>query len=124
MSSSNEMEPTGGLGDNTHQIPTFEIGEHVSAFWYDDFGKLDWYLAIVDGPTQNNKTPLSYMKQSKKTKAEWVFPEDAEIRETSLEQIICGKINVKYFCSIRVRCIIPEESVQLIDAALKQRIPE
>ena len=37
------------------------------------------------------------MKQSKKTKSEQVFPEDAEVRETLLEQIIFTKVNVSIF---------------------------
>ena len=63
------------------------------------------------------------MKTTRKTKSEWVFPEDAEIRETSLEQIILSKISVNYFCSIRVRCIIPDDTVSKIDAALKEKMP-
>ena len=62
------------------------------------------------------------MKQSKKTKPEWVFPVDAEVRETSLEQIIFTKVNVNYFCSVRVRCIIPDETVNLIDAVLTKKM--
>ena len=109
--------------DNSDQTVSLDIGEHVSAFWCDDFGKLEWFLAIVDGPTENNKVSLSYMKKSRKTKSEWVFPEDSEIRETSLEQIILSKISVNYFCSIRVRCIIPDDTVSKIDAALKEKMP-
>ena len=107
---------------DTEQVQTLEIGEHVAAFWYDDFAKLDWFLAIVDGQIKDTKVALSYMKQSKKTKPEWVFPEDAEVRETSLEQIIFTKVNVNYFCSVRVRCIIPDETVNLIDAVLTQKM--
>ena len=46
---------------DTGQVQTLEI-EHVAVFWYDDFGKLDWFLAIVDGPIKDTKVALSYMK--------------------------------------------------------------
>ena len=63
---------------NSDQTVSLDIGDDVSAFWYDDFGKLDWFLAIVDWPIENNKVSLSYMNNSRKTKSEWVFPEDAQ----------------------------------------------
>ena len=103
-----------------------EIVEHIDFVMTDstshNLGVIEKVCEDLESDSVNNKVSLSYMKKSRKTKSEWVFPEDAEIRETSLEQIILSKISVNYFCSIRVRCIIPDDTDKQIDAALTRKM--
>lgn len=49
---------------------------------------------------------ISYLKRTDKVGIQWVFPEDAEVQQTSFEQIMASGFEVKYIQSaIRIRCV-------------------
>ena len=89
-----------------------DVGDHVTAFWSDDFGKYKWHLAIVEKVVSPDLFVLSYLKRVDSAGIDWVFPEEAELRETQMEQILEQKIQVRYFCSTRIRCRMTEDSVK------------
>ena len=50
---------------------------------------------------------ISYLKRTDKVGIQWVFPEDAEVQQTSFEQIMASGFEVKYIQSaIRIRCVV------------------
>ena len=50
---------------------------------------------------------ISYLKRTDKVGIQWVFPEDAEVQQTSFEQIMASGFEVKYIQSaIRNRCVV------------------
>ena len=88
----------------------YKIGENVAVFWMDE--TVQWFLGVVDSNVgANGNILISYLTRSDSTGCEWIFPEDAEIIETSPEQILARNIEVEYRCSIRVRCRILSHEV-------------
>ena len=50
---------------------------------------------------------ISYLKQTGKVGIQWVFPENAEVQQTSFEQIMASGFEVKYIQSaIRICCVV------------------
>ena len=50
---------------------------------------------------------ISYLKRTDQVGIQWVFPEDAEIQQTSFEQIMTSGFEVKYSQSaIKIRCVV------------------
>ena len=50
---------------------------------------------------------ISYLKLTDKVGIQWVFTEDAEVQQTSFEQIMASGFEVKYIQSaIRIRCVV------------------
>ena len=50
---------------------------------------------------------ISYLKWTGKVGIQWVFPEDAEVQQTSFEQIMASGFEVKYIQSaIRIPCVV------------------
>ena len=89
------------------------IGDHVAAFWINDFGKKECFLGIIEKQNSENKM-ISYLTKMGNNGRDWVFPEQ-EVRETDIEQLLSMKICVSYFCSTRIRCRIPQEVVNILD---------
>lgn len=93
---------------------SFEFGEHVACFWYDDNeSKYKWYLGVVDG-INGEKVKVSYMKRSDRKGLNWLFPEEAEINDTNTDQILMRHIQVKYTLTAMIRCVIPHNTLDLI----------
>ena len=103
------------ISTNPDTPNNIEIGEHVIAFWADDFGKYQWFLAIVDKIVTSELLLLSYLKRMDITGKDWVFPEESEVRETTLEQILDTKVVVTHYCSTRIRCRISREIIESLD---------
>ena len=47
-----------------------------------------WHLAIVENIVSSETVQLSYLKRMDSAGRDWVFPEEAEIQQTSMEQIL------------------------------------
>lgn len=107
------------ISTNRDTPDNIEIGEHVIAFWADDFGKYQWFLAIVDKIVTSELLLLSYLKRMDISGKDWVFPEESEVRETTLEQILETKVIVTYYCSTRIRCRISKEIIESFDEKLE-----
>ena len=65
---------------------------------------------------------LSYLKRMDSAGRDWVFPEDAEIQQTSVEQILDFKVAVRYYCSTRIRCRINNDTVNILDLKMENAI--
>ena len=83
-------------------------GEHVAAFWFaSDF---QWYLGVIDDINEGVLF-VSYMIRASDRNVDWVFPETAEVFETSFEQIMARRVPVEYQCSVRIRCTISSQEL-------------
>ena len=58
---------------------------------------------------------IPYM--TRQTGRNWVFPEEAEVQKTTLEQV-CRDMPVAYNHSIRIRCNISQDTEEKIDDEL------
>ena len=61
---------------------------------------------MVDSISETSMA-ISYMKQTDQVGCLWAIPEDAEIRETTDDQILHREIKVEYRCTSIIRCFIP-----------------
>ena len=66
-----------------------------------------------------NKIMVSYMRKSDKKGVRWLFPEEAEILETSLDQILQRNIPVSYSLTAMIRCEISKATLETIDKMFK-----
>ena len=74
----------------------FKHSETVAGVWHEDVGDhLEWHLGVVD-KIDDNRVYISYMKCSDKKGFNWLFPDEADIQLTSLNQIIARNIQVAY----------------------------
>ena len=56
---------------------------------------------------QGEYAEISYLKQTDKAGVHWVFPEEAELQQTSFEQILASGFEVNYIQSAtRICCVI------------------
>ena len=69
-------------------------GEHIIAFWIKG-NDIKWYLRIVDR-VKIDKVVVSYMTRADSAGRSWVFPEKADINDTSFDQMIATKVQVHY----------------------------
>ena len=60
---------------------------------------------------------VTYFSRKDKAGSQWTFPEESDIQETKLEQIITKVEQVAYHCTVRIRCVI---SKQLADDVTKK----
>ena len=101
--------------------PTYRIGDHIAAFWVNDFGVSEWFLGIIENIISPNILLVSHMKRMGSNGQNWVFPEESEIHNTDVDQLLAKKILTRYFCSTRTRCSLQEETVDAIEDALTQK---
>ena len=84
----------------------YHYGEHIACVWADDVGNdTNWHLGVVD-KYENGELLVSYMKRTDKKGLNWLFPEEAEIHVTHIDQIIARNIPVKYSLTAMMRCIL------------------
>lgn len=100
---------------------TYAIGEHIAAFWINDFLVHEWFVGIIEKIISQKTLSVSYMKRMGSNGKNWVFPEEQEICNTDVDQLLATKIGVKYFCSTRIRCSLEDETVAAIEAALLKK---
>ena len=107
------LEPTTILTTNNQ---SFVYGEHVAGIWYDDDKcKYTWHLGVVDG-MEGERVTVSYMKMSDRKGRNWLFPEEADVHATSIDQIIVRNIQVTYSMTAIIRCEISQETLHHIEA--------
>ena len=92
-------------------------GEHIIAFWVEG-NDIKWYLGIVDY-MKDDKAIISYMARADSAGRSWVFPEKADIQETSFDQIISTKVKVHYSGSVRIRCQIESDLIDKMNNMVK-----
>jgi hypothetical protein len=85
----------------------FSVGEHIAVFWLGE--KYNWYLGVVDSVKAN----FYCTDTSKKS---WVYPENSDIHNTPIDQVLFRNIRVEYVCSVRVRCKISDALVAELDS--------
>ena len=54
--------------------PTYRIGDHIAAFWVNDFGVREWFLGIIENIISPNILLVSHMKRMGSNGQNWVFP--------------------------------------------------
>ena len=63
---------------------------------------------------------VSYLKQTDKVGVQWAFPEDAEIQQMSLDQIMASGFEVKYNQSAtRIHCSIEKTFAEELSNELR-----
>ena len=93
----------------------YQYGEHVACVWLDDVGdKTNWHLGVVD-KFENGELFVSYMKKTDQKGLKWLFPEEAEIHQTKIEQVIARNIQVKYSLTAMMKCILDLNTHKDID---------
>lgn len=95
-------------------LPSYECGEHVACFWFDDVeGKYNWYLGVIEG-MKDRKVRVSHMKKSDKKGLNWLFPDEADIHDADPDQIFVRNIQVKYSLTAMIRCVISNQTLDNI----------
>ena len=83
--------------DKENNEEQFQIGEVVACTWQEDVGyNITWFLGIAD-QIVGDKVYVSYMRKSDKQGLSWLFPDEAEIHDTSRDQIIARNIEIIIF---------------------------
>ena len=89
--------------DKENNEEQFQIGEAVACIWQEDVGyNITWYLGIVD-QIVGDKVYVLYMRKSDKQGLSWLFPNEAEIHDTSRDQIIARNIEIRYSMTAMIR---------------------
>ena len=118
--SENQEPATSSSIEAVSEEPTYRIGEHVAAFWVNDFGVREWFLGIIENIISSKTLSVSYLKRMGSNGKNWVFPEESEILNTDVDQLLAKSICTRYFCCTRIRCSLEGETVNAIEDALKQ----
>ena len=114
----NESLPLAQVLTNTKQ--SFEFGEQVACFWFDDVeNKYVWYLGVVDG-MNGEKVKVSHLRKSDKKGLNWLFPDEADVHDASTDQILMRHIQVKYTLTAMIRCVIPPDTLDQIEACFSK----
>jgi hypothetical protein len=96
--------------------PSFHIGEHIAAVWYDDDSNTQrWHLGVVDGTNNAKQLVVSYMKMSDKKGQKWLFPDKADIHVTSVDQINKQHKQLMYSLTAAIRCEITSATLEQIN---------
>ena len=122
LSESENQEPaTSSSIEAVPDRPTYRIGEHIAAFWVNDFCVCERFLGIIENIISPNIISVSYMKRMGSKGQNWVLPEESEIHNTDVDQLLATKICTRYFCSTRIRCSLQVETVNTIEDSLTQK---
>ena len=79
------------------EYTNFVADDHIAAFWF-EHGKHKWFLGIIDTVVSDSIIKVSYLKCVDGNKI-WTFPEEADIQETSVDQILCKNNEINYLRS-------------------------
>ena len=100
----------------------FKYGEHIACAWAEDIDdSLNWHVG-VNYKYDDNELYVQYMKKTDKKGKNWLwlFPLEAEIRLTQLDQIIVRNIPVKYSLTTMMRCTLDNETLSGIQECFLQ----
>ena len=75
-------------------------------------------MGVVD--TVNDDIWVSYMKQTDKVGEKWLFPEEADVCKTNINQIIRRSIDVEYHLTATIRCSISAETCKIIQTCFEE----
>ena len=97
--------------DKENNEEQFQTGETVACIWQEDVGyNINWYLGIVDQMV-GDKVYVPYMRKSDKQGLSWLFPDEAEIHDTSRDQIIARNIETRYSMTAMIRGNISRQTL-------------
>ena len=106
--------------DKENNEEQFQIGEAVACIWQDDVGyNITWYLGIVD-QIVGDKVYVLYMRKSDKQGLSWLFPNEAEIHDTSRDQIIARNIEIRYSLTAMIRGNISRQTLTQIEQCFEK----
>ena len=109
------------LEERSQHEDEFEIGDHVLAYWLEG-NSAEFFLGVIED-LNNHKLVVSYMVRADSYGTSWVFPETAELLETSKEQILAKNVLVQYVGSVRIRCNITSKTlIPEIKSTLSQTV--
>ena len=104
------------------ECDNFDVGEHVAVFWQEDEG-YRWYIGVVSDLSETeDDLIISYFVRATKNGTSWNYPEEAEIRQTKKDQVICRNLKVAYHCYAVIRCSIELKMAKEIDELLAEII--
>eukprot|EP00111_Clytia_hemisphaerica_P014148 TCONS_00041682-protein len=63
------------------------------------------FTCVIES-VEDSLVRVSYFTRRDKSGSQWTFPEEADIQDTKLDQIICKVDRVAYQCTVRIRCLI------------------
>ena len=118
-SMANQHQPVNEI--TTNKIEAFTNGEHVAAAWLSDNSSVyQWYIGVIDVVDQN-VLRIAYFQRASQDSLRWNFPEDEDIQNTELEQILYKLDTVCYTgARSRIGLSITVKQAQKIDAKLEQ----
>ena len=101
--------------DKENNEEHFQIGEAVACIWQEGVGyNITWHLGIVDQMV-GDKVYVLYMRKSDKHGLRWSFPDEAEIHDTSRDQIIGRNIEIRYSMTAIIRGNISRQTLTQIE---------
>ena len=101
--------------DKENNEEQFQIGEAVACIWQEDAGyNITWYLGTVD-QIDGDKVYVLCKRKSDKQGLSWLFPDEAEIHDTSRDQIIARNIEIRYSMTAMIRSNILRQTLTQIE---------
>ena len=98
------------ISGRSEEETNFMVGDHIAAFWLTE--EYQWHLGIIDTVVDDAKIKVSYILRVESTNDHvWVFPEEADVHDTSVDQIMCKNIKVDYLNSIRIKCRVRDDNL-------------
>ena len=92
----------------------------VTCTWQDDVGyNINWYLGIID-QIVGDKAYVLYMRKLDKEGLSWLFPDEAEIHDTSRDRINARNIETTYSMSAIVRNNISRQTLTQIEQCFEK----
>ena len=90
---------------NVSDLDQLQQGEHIIAFWIEG-NDTKWNLGVVDTVLEADKFIVSYLTRTDTAGKSWAFPQNSDINETSVDQILARKVKVNYSGDVRIKCQI------------------
>ena len=59
--SESENQKPATIIEAVSEEPTYRIGDHIAAFWVNDFGVREWFLGIIENIISPNILSVSYL---------------------------------------------------------------
>ena len=75
------------LKNHIENTNSFVVVEYIAAFWFEDT-TYKCYLGVIEDIHPNNAIVVSYLIQADTKGKTWVFPDEAQLIETEVKQIL------------------------------------
>ena len=88
----------------------------IVAVWLaDDSNDYEWHLGFVDHIIDNEKVMVRYFTKASRDGVRWNAPEEENMHETFVKQILCKLVDIAFIMGNAIRCTLSKEHLRTIN---------